>query len=194
MATLSKSQIADRISLNYGIISDEEAKIKGYKKRTAENKKRFGIKYSYEYAIGQCQHIIKEAKKEIAVLKRAQKEAAKKPVNKVLVISHAGMAVDKKEYPDSDFPYHRLCFYIVDKNGWKVYLEASPWHKPLYVGKRRKLRYDTKSLAYFRGCYENGRGCYGCYEDAEIRATKAELLKYVNTISRDHYTRLTIKK
>lgn len=189
MSTLNKSEIARRISEVQTTIKYEQKKIAGYKSSRLYKK---GLKF--DYAISNCQLIIRRAKEEIAVLKKAQKEAAKSPVTKTLIVEKRGMDLDKKEYPDSDFPSYRLCFEIIDKNGFKVYVEASPWHKPVY-GTRGALSYEKNSVIHFNPCYENGRGWWGCWGDnITTRATKAELLKWVNTISRDHYKQIRFKK
>jgi len=203
--TLDKHQIADRISLQEGIIADQQQRIKQLQRRNAEIRSRFHAKSSFsapgwDYAIGQCHQAIKWAKAEIAVLKKAQKEAAKKPVNKVLSVEQRGALYVMPEYPDCDFPNNRLCFKFIDKNGWECFLEVCPYHKPIFSGKSRKPRYDmSKSLMVIRGCYDDGRVCKACYEaetanEIELRATKAELLKFVNKVARDHYTRLSFKK
>ena len=190
MSTLSKSETAKRIADAQASIKEQQKAIAGYKRHPLYKKG-----WKFEYAISNCELLIKRAKDEIAVLKKAQKEAAKKPVNKTLMVEKRGMDLDHSEYPDSDFPSHRLCFEIIDKNGFKVYVEASPWHKAIYNSKGKRIRYDKNSVIGFHPCYENGRGCFGCWEgNITTRATKAELLKWVNNIARDNYTRITFKK
>ena len=189
MSTLSKSETAKRIADAQATIKEQQKAIAGYKKHPLYKKG-----WKFEYAISNCELLIRRAKAEIAVLKKAQKEAAKKPVNKTLFVEKRGMDLDHKEYPDSDFPSHRLCFEIIDKNGFAVFVEASPWHKPKYTGKRGKLSYEKNSVVHFHPCYENGRGCFGCWDDnITTKATKAELLKWVNKIARDNYTRISFK-
>lgn len=190
MSTLNKSEIARRISEAQTTIKDEQKKIAGYKRH-----RLYKMGWKFEYAISNSQLLIRRAKEEIAVLKKAQKEAAKAPSNKVLRIETRGMELNHQEYPDSDFPNHRLCFEIIDKNGFKVFVEASPWHKAIYNSKGKRLRYDKNSVIGFHPSYENGRGCFGCYEgNITTRATIAELLKWVNGIARDHYTKISFKK
>lgn len=189
MSTISKSEIAKRIAEAQAFIKEEQAKIAGWKRHRLY---RVG---GWQYAISNAQLNIRRAKEEIAVLKKAQKEAAKAPVTKTLVVEKRGMDLRKEEYPDSDFPSHRLCCEIIDKHGFKVFVEASPWHKPIYTGKRRKLSYDKNTVIHFHPCYENGRGCWGCYEDnITTKATKAEFLKWINSIARDHYNKIRFKK
>lgn len=140
---------------------------------------------------------IESTREVIAFLKKTLAQVQKKPVSKVLRLKPMAGKIDKGRYMDSDFGYYRLRFEMIDKRGYKVVIDVSPWHFPVYT-KKGGIQYERISTIQFDATKytENGTFDYFPYNAPHeaIKATKAELLKWVNRESRDHYTSVVISK
>ena len=136
---------------------------------------------------------IKSTREVIAFLKKTLAQAQKKPATKILRLEPMGMKIRAGEYKDSDFEYYRLRFDMIDKMGYRVVVDVSPWHYPTGIGK-----YERESTIMFDASRYTEDGCYNYFPHKAplevIKATKAELLKWVNRESRDHYTSVVISK
>lgn len=173
-------------------IAAKQEELSKLRKHAAElvNTKR---KFAYQSTLRD----IKSTREVIAFLKKTLAQVQKKPANKILRLKPMGMKIRAGEYKDSDFENYRLRFEMIDKRGYKVVIDVSPWHFPVYT-KRGGIQYERVSTIQFDATKytENGTFDYFPYNAPHeaIKATKAELLKWVNRESRDHYTSVVISK
>lgn len=171
-------------------IATKEAELKRLRDHAKELK---GTKR--RFAIESTNRDIKGTKEVISFLKKVLSEAKKKPVNKVLRLTAMSMPIRKGEYPDCDFGYYRLRFSMIDKQGYKNVIDVSPWHVITVVG--GKIANERTSTIAFDADHYTENGCYDYFprgKQPKIKATKAELLKWVNRESRDNYTSVVISK